>query len=69
MPIVSRLKERREEAGLTQIQLAELSGFHVQTIKTLEAGNVIPVMSTAEKLAIVLGLEIADVFPSDRRPA
>src|SRR6185295_3920653 len=46
-----RLKELREEAGLTQRQLAEAAGLHPQAIVKLERGEREPAWSTLVSLA------------------
>src|SRR5689334_22144207 len=48
----------RQRSGLTQEQLAEKSGVPVATIRRLERGIGIPNLSTASKLANVLGTDV-----------
>ena len=52
------LKKRREVLGVTQEQLAELSGVGLRTLKALESGNGNPTFSTLYKLTNVLGMEL-----------
>lgn len=52
------MKERREEFGLTQQDLAEMSKVAVATIKDIERGKGNPSMSTVTKILDILGMEI-----------
>jgi transcriptional regulator with XRE-family HTH domain len=52
------LKNRRQNLGVTQEQLAELSGVALRTIKEIESGNSNPTLATLSKIADVLGMEI-----------
>jgi transcriptional regulator with XRE-family HTH domain len=51
---LDRLKEHRNRRGLTQIELAKISGVGRATIVGLEAGNRGAYKSTVEKLAKAL---------------
>jgi len=51
---LSRLREHRKRRGLTQIELAKISGVGRATIAGLEAGNRGAYKSTVEKLARAL---------------
>lgn len=55
--LVSTLKQRREVLGVTQKQLAELSGVGLRTLKALESEKSNPTLETLSKLADVLGME------------
>jgi transcriptional regulator with XRE-family HTH domain len=56
MQIRDRIKELRTERNLTQQQLAEASGLHVQQISDLERGRGRPRIDTVE--AIAKGLRV-----------
>lgn len=56
--LVSVLKQRREVLGVTQEQLAELSGVGLRTLKALESKKSNPTLETLTKLADVLGMEL-----------
>ena len=56
--VIQRLKERREELGVTQEQLSELAGVALRTVKELDSGKGNPTVSTLMKLADVLGMEL-----------
>ena len=52
------IKERRAVLGLTQQDLADYTGLSTRIIKSIEAENGNPSLSTLEKIIEVLGLEI-----------
>lgn len=52
------IKERRAVLGLTQQELSDYTGLSVRIIKSVEAEAGNPSLSTLEKIADVLGLEI-----------
>lgn len=56
--LVKTLKERRESLRVTQLDLAELSGVGLRTLKQLESGKGNPTLQTVQKLADVLGMEL-----------
>jgi transcriptional regulator with XRE-family HTH domain len=53
----SNVKRIRQAKGLTQEQLAELSGFSQQYISGLEQGRRNPTIVTIYELATVLGVD------------
>lgn len=59
-PTYIRLREVRERAGLTQVELAEASGVPQSTISRLETGYTRAVdLDTLDRLALALGLKSA----------
>ena len=52
------IKDRRKVLGLTQQDLAEMSGISLPTVKDIERGIANPSLSTISKLLEVLGMEI-----------
>jgi transcriptional regulator with XRE-family HTH domain len=56
--LIQRLKERREQLGVTQEQLAELAAVALRTVKELDSGKGNPTVNTLIKLADVLGMEL-----------
>ena len=55
MVFKERLKEKRMEAGLTQVQLAEKAGVTARTIQNYELGNRKPSnMEVIQKIADAL---------------
>ncbi len=56
--LIRIVKERREALQVTQERLAELSGVGLRTLKQFESGKGNPTLSTLQKIADVLGLEV-----------
>jgi transcriptional regulator with XRE-family HTH domain len=56
--LIRRLKDRREQLGVTQEQLSELAAVALRTVKELDSGKGNPTVSTLIKLADVLGMEL-----------
>lgn len=56
--LIQTVKERREIMQVTQETLAELSGVGLRTLKQFESGKGNPTLSTLQKLADVLGMEV-----------
>jgi len=56
--LIKIMKERREVLQVTQETLAELSGVGLRTLKQFESGKGNPTLSTLQKLADVLGMEV-----------
>ena len=52
------LKARRKVLGISQQDLAEMSGISLPTVKDIERGLANPSLSTISKLLDVLGMEI-----------
>lgn len=57
-----RLKQIREERGLTQNQLAELVGVEPITISNIEVGRNAARFTTIEKLSKALRVKVRDLF-------
>jgi putative transcriptional regulator len=60
--IENRLKLARIEAGLTQIDLAELAGVTRQTIGLIEAGKYNPTLKLCLMLARATGKGLDELF-------
>ena len=58
MEISNKIKGRRQLLGITQQDLADISGIGLRTIKQMEAGEANPSLSTLVCVLNVLGLEI-----------
>ena len=56
------LREAREEAKLTQKQLAELSNVPQQTISAIESGARMPGADTLYQLSAALGQNMDDLY-------
>lgn len=62
MKFCERLRELREKAGVTQIELSEKSGVQTRMIQRYEAGTSYPRLSSAEKLASALSVTVDDLM-------
>ena len=58
MDVLGKIKERRQLLGITQQDLADISGVGLRTIKQIEVGKANPSLSTLVCILDVLGLEI-----------
>ena len=58
MNLSQELRIRREQLGVTQEYLADLSGVGLRTIKSFESGRANPRLETLTKLSEVLGIEL-----------
>lgn len=52
------VKERRAVLGISQLDLAEMAGISIATVKDIERGAGNPSLKTIEKILEVLGLEM-----------
>lgn len=60
--LLNRLKELRARDGLSQTELAKLTGSSRQTISLIERGDYLPSILIAMKIAKVFELPVDDVF-------
>lgn len=58
----TRIKELRELAGLTQLQLSEKSGVSQEHICRLENDKFTPNVKTADRIAGALGVTLMDIL-------
>lgn len=65
MEFTANLKRYRERLGLGQAQLGERVGVQQATIQRWESGNREPKHADLEKLAIALGVTVAQLFGGD----
>ena len=61
-----KIASLRKNKGLTQEDLAELSGYSVEFISLIERGINAPTIDGLEKLARALGVEVDIIFTSLR---
>ena len=59
---INRLKEFREDKGLTQDKLAERVEVSRQTINSIEAGRYVPSLELALKLGRVFKCPVEELF-------
>ena len=60
--LLTKLKERRTELGLTQAELAERVGVTRKTVNTVENGVFVPSTILALKLATALNRSVEELF-------
>ncbi|WP_095996275.1 helix-turn-helix transcriptional regulator [Massilibacteroides vaginae] len=58
MDIYNKIKERRLLLGITQQDLADISGVALRTVKQIETGKANPSLNTLNKIADVLGMSL-----------
>jgi transcriptional regulator with XRE-family HTH domain len=63
--LASNLRTARRRTGMTQAELAEAAGVGSGTVARLELGGEDPRLSTLQKLADALGVELGDLVPLD----
>jgi transcriptional regulator with XRE-family HTH domain len=59
----NRLKVRRTELGLTQLQAAQQSSIHVTRLSHIETGKLDPTADEIDNLAIALKTSPQVIFP------
>ena len=52
------LKKRRNELGINQIDLSEISGVALHTISDIESGKGNPTLQVINKICDILGMEL-----------
>lgn len=62
MKFSERLKKFREEQGLTQVQLSELTGITARQIQKYEGGQARPRLDAAEKIAKALNISADELL-------
>lgn len=60
-----RLKNLRYNAGLTQMELAELAGVSQPTLSAIETGLAVGRPSTLTAIADALGCSVTDLLAAD----
>lgn len=68
MPMQTRLKEWRENRGLSHRKLGALSGVHYVSLIKLEAGRLDPQLSTLLKLCQALQISLNQLVGVARGP-
>jgi len=58
MVLATSISARRKNLGISQNDLAEMSGVSLATIKNIERGKGNPSFETVKKILAVLGMEI-----------
>lgn len=63
-----RLRQARIAAGMTQAEMAERSGVHVQYVSKVELGQKNLTLGTMAKLAAVVGHSVSDMLRDPETP-
>jgi len=58
MDIAMAIKDRRKKLGITQLDLAQMAGVSLATVKDMDRGKGNPSLGTITSLCEILGLEI-----------
>lgn len=66
--IGAKLRELRRQQGLTLEQVANAAGCSASFVSQIERGKVSPSLSTLKRMANVLGVQMAEFFPSPQQP-
>lgn len=56
--IVAALRDRRQQLGLTQREVADLAGVHFSTVHRMETGSTSPNLVGAVRIAAALGYRL-----------
>ena len=65
---MNKLREKRMESGLTQIELARAAGYdNAQLISNIEIGNIKPWPKLRRKLSEALQCSEDDIFPNNTK--
>lgn len=65
MNVLQRITELRKERGLTEYQLAELSGLRQSTISSWYHKDIVPTVSSIQKICKSLGITLSQFFAED----
>jgi len=58
MDISTAIKDRRKELKISQLDLSEMAGISLATVKDIERGVANPSLKTLESIGTVLGMEV-----------
>ena len=58
MSLEEVMKERRAKLNISQLDLAEMAGVSLATVKDIERGKGNPALATIQKIMEVLGMEM-----------
>ena len=63
------IRERRERAGLSQAELAQLAGISRMTVQFLESGSTVPRTDTVDFIARALRISVTELTAEAERHA
>lgn len=65
-----RVREAREKAGMTRVELAEKAAVSVPTLERIENGRTAPLLGTVAAIAAALGADFHEIaFGASREDA
>src|SRR5229473_1957236 len=67
--VAAQVRALREGRGWTQEQLAEAAGLSRDAISRIERGDREPKLVTLEAIASAVGLELAQLLASEKKPS
>lgn len=59
-----RIRELRQQEGLTQLDLADRAGISNEFLSKIEHGSGVPSLETIGRIAAGLGLPVCELFPA-----
>lgn len=65
----AQLRQLRRQRGMTQEQLAEISGYHATHIANMERGRNLPSFEAVFRLARALGVPVAELLAAVDEPS
>lgn len=63
----TRLRELREQRGLTQEQAAELMGVHPKSMPRIEGGTANPTVATLVAASVAYKVPLRELFPVEEK--
>jgi len=60
----NKIKDIREQKGLTQEEVAKKAGISANYFAKIERGAINTTIKKANKIAKALGVDVSDIFPS-----
>jgi transcriptional regulator with XRE-family HTH domain len=63
----TRLRELREQRGLTQEQAAELMGVHPKSMPRIEGGTANPTVATLVAASVAYKVPLRELFPEEEK--
>lgn len=61
-PVRTRVRELRQDRGMSQAELGAAVGVSRQTINSIEVGRYVPSLPLALRMARLFGLQVEEVF-------
>ena len=62
MPLNENIRNARKKKGLKQVELADMAGISVNSVRLYESGKIEPQVSTLARIADVLGVSVGELL-------